>query len=291
MTIRRMRIACWWTKATDTHIEYVILIAFPGNNNYTSAPYVTLYTLPLLFIKQCSSRLLKFLSTGWTQKHSLISSSYKIKTYWNIFINMRLQIHQLKKFLIFPPAARGQWNARWRSLHSNAAGACWNFIKQTVLWMCSVLSNSNLMWIRLLTSPFWSGTGISLKEDASVIVDELQERITAAVKSVTPDMLQRVSSVLHYRIGVCRVTRGGGTLSVCDTTWNCITLCNCSHQFCNNIPVSFDFISTWNQGVFLCSPCIIKTIRRLAIFYTTICPYLCHISFFFVSVTNFGNKF
>ena len=57
-----------------------------------------------------------------------------------------------------------------------------------------------------------------MKEDASVIVDELQECITAAVKSVTPDMLQRVWSELHYRIDVCRVTRGGGTLSVCDTT-------------------------------------------------------------------------
>jgi len=30
--------------------------------------------------------------TGRTQKQSLISSSYKIKTYWNIFINMGLQI-------------------------------------------------------------------------------------------------------------------------------------------------------------------------------------------------------
>jgi hypothetical protein len=29
MTIRRMRIACWISKATDTHSEYVILIAFP----------------------------------------------------------------------------------------------------------------------------------------------------------------------------------------------------------------------------------------------------------------------
>jgi len=28
MTIRRMRIACWVTKATDTHSEYVILSAF-----------------------------------------------------------------------------------------------------------------------------------------------------------------------------------------------------------------------------------------------------------------------
>jgi len=41
-------------------------------------------------------------------------------------------------------------------------------------------------------------------------VDELQERITAAVKSVPPDMLQRVWSELDYRIDVCRVTRGGG---------------------------------------------------------------------------------
>jgi hypothetical protein len=27
--IRRMRIACWITKATDTHSEYVIIITFP----------------------------------------------------------------------------------------------------------------------------------------------------------------------------------------------------------------------------------------------------------------------
>jgi hypothetical protein len=38
-------------------------------------------------------------------------------------------------------------------------------------------------------------------------VDELQERITAAVNSVTSDMLQRVWSELDYRIDVCRVTR------------------------------------------------------------------------------------
>jgi hypothetical protein len=29
MTIWRMRIVCWIHKATDTHSEYVILIAFP----------------------------------------------------------------------------------------------------------------------------------------------------------------------------------------------------------------------------------------------------------------------
>jgi hypothetical protein len=37
-------------------------------------------------------------------------------------------------------------------------------------------------------------------------VDELQERITAAV--ITPDMLQRVWSELDYRIDVYRVTKG-----------------------------------------------------------------------------------
>jgi len=29
ITIRRMHFACWITKATNTHSEYVILIAFP----------------------------------------------------------------------------------------------------------------------------------------------------------------------------------------------------------------------------------------------------------------------
>ena len=48
-----------------------------------------------------------------------------------------------------------------------------------------------------------------MKEVTPVIVDELQQRVTAAVKSVTPDMLQRVWSELDYRIDVCRVTRGG----------------------------------------------------------------------------------
>jgi hypothetical protein len=50
--LRRIRIACWITKATDTHSEYVIHIAFHGNNGYANAPqcYV-IRTLPvLLFI-------------------------------------------------------------------------------------------------------------------------------------------------------------------------------------------------------------------------------------------------
>jgi len=52
MTKWRMRIACWLTKATDIYINYVILIAFQGNNGFTTVTYVRLY-LSLLFIKPC----------------------------------------------------------------------------------------------------------------------------------------------------------------------------------------------------------------------------------------------
>ena len=38
MAIWRMRIACWVPKATDTHSEYVILVAFPHISFCTNAP-------------------------------------------------------------------------------------------------------------------------------------------------------------------------------------------------------------------------------------------------------------
>jgi hypothetical protein len=34
----------------------------------------------------------------------------------------------------------------------------------------------------------------------------------------------------------------------------------------NNIPVSFDFITTWNQGVLLCSPCITVTLKLFCVY-------------------------
>ena len=36
--IWRMRVECLITKATDTHLEYLILLLFHGNNGYTNAP-------------------------------------------------------------------------------------------------------------------------------------------------------------------------------------------------------------------------------------------------------------
>jgi len=47
--IRRMRIVCWITKFTNTHSEYVILIAFDSKNGYTNAPqYFITNTFPVL---------------------------------------------------------------------------------------------------------------------------------------------------------------------------------------------------------------------------------------------------
>jgi len=41
--IRRMRFACWITKATDKYSEYVTLIAFHGNYVYMTAPQFNVY--------------------------------------------------------------------------------------------------------------------------------------------------------------------------------------------------------------------------------------------------------
>jgi hypothetical protein len=49
--IRRMRFMCWITKATDTHLQYVILIAFPRQHwlrKHLSAMFIC--TPPVLFL-------------------------------------------------------------------------------------------------------------------------------------------------------------------------------------------------------------------------------------------------
>jgi hypothetical protein len=49
--IRRKDFACWISKATDTHSEYVILIAFHGNNSYANAPNIMfIRALPVLLL-------------------------------------------------------------------------------------------------------------------------------------------------------------------------------------------------------------------------------------------------
>jgi hypothetical protein len=53
MIIRCMRIACWTTKATDTHSEHATRTALQGNNIYMKAPQSCIIrSLLVLFIKQ-----------------------------------------------------------------------------------------------------------------------------------------------------------------------------------------------------------------------------------------------
>ena len=53
MTVWRMRIACWLTKASDAHTEYVILLFFYCYNDYTNAThwYVHVHCLFCWFLK------------------------------------------------------------------------------------------------------------------------------------------------------------------------------------------------------------------------------------------------
>jgi hypothetical protein len=52
--IRRMRFACWITKATDTHSEYLILMTFPQQQWLRERVSMLRYsTLPVSFINAC----------------------------------------------------------------------------------------------------------------------------------------------------------------------------------------------------------------------------------------------
>jgi hypothetical protein len=53
MTIQRMRIPSWITKATDTHSEYVTVLVFRGNNGYAKVSQcfiIRTSTLSLLLV-------------------------------------------------------------------------------------------------------------------------------------------------------------------------------------------------------------------------------------------------
>jgi hypothetical protein len=80
MAIWRMRIACWMTRAADTHSEHVILIAFPLQHGRTNAPQYYVYTFIACLVclitvsaKQlavfarvlCFSATLRLRSVGW----------------------------------------------------------------------------------------------------------------------------------------------------------------------------------------------------------------------------------
>jgi hypothetical protein len=51
MITRRMRIACWITKATNTHSEYVILIAYPLQQWLHESTSMLRYTYIVCIVK------------------------------------------------------------------------------------------------------------------------------------------------------------------------------------------------------------------------------------------------
>ena len=66
------------------------------------------------------------LCTEWAQKHSSISGSHIMKTYWNMLFDM-VTLHILtqnfslitSRISVHPPTPLGQWNSRCHSSNSN----------------------------------------------------------------------------------------------------------------------------------------------------------------------------
>ena len=54
MTMWHICIACWIPKSTNTHLEYVILIAFPLNSGFMNmSQYCVICTWPVSFVLSC----------------------------------------------------------------------------------------------------------------------------------------------------------------------------------------------------------------------------------------------
>ena len=128
-----------------------------------------------------------------TLNYDARSTTHQI--YWNIFIKMGQQIlhwHLVVRTFLNEHLPN-RWNGRARQ--NNQVFCKWPPISPD-LTVCDFF-----LWgyvkDRVCVPPL------------PTAVDELQERITAVVQLVTPDMLQRVWSELDYRINVCRVTKGG----------------------------------------------------------------------------------
>jgi hypothetical protein len=65
--IRRMRFACWITKATDTHAEYVILISFPLQQWLYGRASVLGYTyIACIVVVQLGSFRIRIVHVHWS---------------------------------------------------------------------------------------------------------------------------------------------------------------------------------------------------------------------------------
>jgi len=70
MTIRCMRIACWISKATNTHSEYVILTAFARQKWLNERASMIRYTYNVCLLQR-SLHICRQCSSTYAQKHVL----------------------------------------------------------------------------------------------------------------------------------------------------------------------------------------------------------------------------
>jgi len=61
-----MLFTCWITTVTNTHSEYVIIIAFPDNEGYTNAPLSYVICAPTVMV------IFNFSCISLIQKHLLM---------------------------------------------------------------------------------------------------------------------------------------------------------------------------------------------------------------------------
>jgi hypothetical protein len=154
-----------------------------------------------------------------------------------------VQIHWLKTFLIFPPAARGQRGQD--GAHPTG-----------MQLVCGGIYS-----VRTVQSAFRRKFNADLPTNKSILkwYSNFIERgyICDQRKGFMLTVGLGESCWSRQRILFAQPSnKRAGTSSVCNTTVNFMSLCNCSNQFCKNIPLSFDFITMWNEWVFLRPPCI-----------------------------------
>ena len=106
MTVRRMRIACWVTKATDTHSEYVILIAFQRQQWLCERASVLRYIIfPVLFILlHASVYYLVFIREAQSLHTEILAcfglDSIQSATYSKRYAKVRLSLRQNTYFAV-----------------------------------------------------------------------------------------------------------------------------------------------------------------------------------------------
>ena len=103
-SIRRMRSACWITKVTETHSEYVIVLAFPRQQWYANAPqcYVCTHIACHVVICACHSPLL---SMNRSESHQCTQTAVS-----NVWLEAaRMHVRSLHECCLFRCICLSTW--------------------------------------------------------------------------------------------------------------------------------------------------------------------------------------